>query len=98
MTAAGERRDPLARARRLRLASRVALALWMCGWVAFAVVVATSGSPDAVSALAVVICVLFAAGFVLEWRARRLEVRELAAMAARDDLSASRSRRLPRVR
>jgi hypothetical protein len=90
--------DRLVRARRYRLAGRVALALWMAAWVAFAIVVATDGSSDLVSALAVLICLLFAISFVLEARARRLEVLELVALAARDDLSASRSRGLPRVR
>jgi hypothetical protein len=90
--------DPLVRARRLRLGSRVCLCLWLAGWVAFAIVVGTSPGSDAVSALAVVICVLFALGFVLEARARRLELRELTAVLARDDLVAARSRGIPRVR
>jgi hypothetical protein len=90
--------DRLARARRLRLAGRVALGLWMIAWAAFAIVVATNGDSDVVSALAVLICLLFAASFILEARARRLEIVELVAAAARDDLSATRSRGLPRVR
>jgi hypothetical protein len=98
MAGSGAGTDPLVRAGRLRLASRVCLGLWLAGWVAFAIMVGTSGSTDSVSALAVVICLLFALGFVLEARARRLEVRELAAMMARDDLVAARSRGVPRVR
>jgi uncharacterized membrane protein len=87
--------DTLARARRFRRAGRVALALWMIGWVLFAIVVATNGNSDLVSALAVLICLMFAVSFVLEARARRLEA---AASVLRDELIASRSRRTSRVR
>jgi hypothetical protein len=90
--------DRLGSARRLRLVGRVALGCWMAAWLAFAIVVGTGGDADLVSALAVLICILFALSFVLEARARRLELRELVAAQARDDLSATRSRGLPRVR
>jgi hypothetical protein len=84
--------------RRLRLVGRVALGLWMSGWLAFAVVVGTGGRTDLLSALAVVICALFGLSVLCESRARRLEIRALVALTARDDLSAARSRGLPRVR
>jgi hypothetical protein len=90
--------DPLARARVLRLASRAALALWLLSWVAFGIVLSVSGSPDLVSAIAVVICLLFAISFLFESSARRIESRELAELLARSDLSAARSRGVPRVR
>jgi hypothetical protein len=70
----------------------------MAGWVAFAILVGTSSSADSVSAIAVLICLLFGLSFIFEALARRLEARELAAMMARDDLVAARSRGVPRVR
>jgi hypothetical protein len=98
MAGSGAGGDPLARARRLRYASRVALAFWLAAWIAFAIVVSTSGSADAVSALAVVICLLFGLSFALEARARRIELHAISALLARDDVVAARSRGVPRVR
>ncbi len=98
MAGSGAGTDPLVLAGRLRLAGRVVLGLWMAGWVAFAIVVSTSGSADTVSALAVVICLLFGVSFALEARARRLEIRQISALVARDDVVAARSRGVPRVR
>jgi hypothetical protein len=90
--------DPLARARHRRWAGRVVLALWLLSWVAFGIVLAVSGNPNLVSAIAVVICLLFAISFLLESSARRIEIRELTELVARNDLSAARSRGVPRVR
>jgi hypothetical protein len=93
-----DRVDPLSRARLLRLAGRVALALWLLCWVAFGIALVVSGGSDLISAIAVVICLLFAISFLLESSARRIEIRELAELDARNDLSATRSRGVPRVR
>jgi hypothetical protein len=93
-----EKLDQFRAARRLRVMGRIALGLWMTGWLAFAVVVGMGGRADLVSALAVIICALFGLSVLLESRARRLEIRALVTLTARDDLSAARSRGLPRVR
>jgi CHASE2 domain-containing sensor protein len=90
--------DAFRRARYLRGASHVAAALWLLGWVVFGILVGTRAATDLVSAVAVVICTLFAASFGLNAAARRLAWRELTAIAARDDLVASRSRGRTRVR
>lgn len=86
------------RARRFRIAGRVGLGLWVAGWAAFAVAVAVRAASDVISALAVLICLLFAASFGFEAAAKRLELRAIREILARDDLSASRSRGTPRVR
>jgi hypothetical protein len=90
--------DGLARARYLRLAGNVTLGLWALSWIVFGVLVGTHAASDLDSALAAVICILFAISFLLQAAARRLALRQLAELMARDDLSASRSRGLPRVR
>jgi cation transport ATPase len=90
--------DGFARARYLRLAGNVALGLWALSWVVFGVLVGIHGKSELVSALAAVICILFGISFLLQAAARRLAMRELAELMARDDLSATRSRGLPRVR
>jgi hypothetical protein len=90
--------DGFARARYLRRAGHVALGLWVIGWVVFAVLVGTRADNDLISAVAVLICVLFAISFALHVAARRVAWRELTEVVAREDLSASRSRGRLRVR
>jgi hypothetical protein len=98
MTQGLVRPDPLVIARHLRIAGRVNLGLWVTAWAAFAIAVAIRAASDVISALAVLICLFFAASFGLEATARRLELREIRAIIARNDLSAARSRGIPRVR
>ena len=90
--------DGFARARYLRRASHVALGLWVIGWVVFAVLIGTRADNDLISAIAVLICVLFAISFALQVGARRVAWRELTELVAREDLSASRSRGRQRAR
>jgi hypothetical protein len=90
--------DGFARARYLRGAGHVATALWLAGWLVFAILVGVRASADVVSAVAALICLIFAASFGLHVAARRVALRELRAMIARDDLVASRSRGRSRVR
>lgn len=92
------RADGFARARYLRLASHVVLGLWVIGWVVFAVLVAVRAGTNLVSAVAALICILFTIGCALQAVARRLAWRELQQQVTRDDLSATRSRGLTRVR
>jgi hypothetical protein len=90
--------DGFARARYLRVGGQVAFCLWIIGWVAFAVLVGFRASATLVSAVAALICILFAVSFGLQVASRRLAWRELQEMIARDDLSATRSRGPTRVR
>lgn len=90
--------DGFTRARYLRQASNVVLVLWALTWVLFAVLVGVRADNDLVSAVAVLICVLFGIGFALQASARRIAWRELSQLVAREDLSASRSRGRQRVR
>ena len=80
------------------LASHVALVMWALSWVSFAVLVGTRADNDLVSAVAVLICVLFGTSFALQTGARRVAWRELRELVAREDLSATRSRGRARVR
>jgi hypothetical protein len=98
MAGGSERVDGFSRARHLRGAAHVATALWLIGWVAFAILVAVRASTDLVSAVAVVICTAFAASFGFHTAARRSAWREITTRALRDDLVASRSRGRTRVR
>jgi small-conductance mechanosensitive channel len=90
--------DGFTRARYLRGAGYVATTLWLVGWVAFGILVGIRAATDLVSAVAVLICVLFATSFGLNVAARRLVWREITARAERDDLVASRSRGRKRLR
>lgn len=90
--------DGFARARYLRGAGHVATALWLAGWLFFAILIGIRASADLVSAVAALICLTFAASFGLHVAARRLALAELRAMIARDDLVASRSRGRSRLR
>ena len=92
------RLDGFARARYLRGAGHVATALWVFGWLVFAVLIAIRAGADLVSAVAVLICLAFTAGFGLQVAAHRVALRELRTMIARDDLVASRSRGRTRIR
>jgi hypothetical protein len=98
MAGRSARLDGFARARYLRGAGHVATALWVLGWLVFAVLIAIRASADLVSAVAVLICLAFAAGFGLQVAAHRVALRELRTMIARDDLVASRSRGRTRIR
>ena len=97
MADASDKPNRLALARRLHLAGRVALALWLTSWVAFGVALDVAHDERLVSALAVVICALFGIGFAFEAGARRLEARAFARLLDRSDLVAARSRGIPRV-
>lgn len=90
--------DGFAVARYLRIAGHVTLVLWVLGWIVFAVLVGIRAAADLVSAVAAMICILFAISFAFQAASRRLAWRELAELVAREDLSASRSRGTPRVR
>jgi Mn2+/Fe2+ NRAMP family transporter len=90
--------DGFALARNLRIAGHVTLALWIAGWLVFAVLVGTRARTDLVSAVAALICILFAISFALQVASHRVALRELTALIAREDLSASRSRGRTRVR
>ena len=90
--------DGFARARYLRRASFVTLVLWAIAWLVFGVLVGVRADNDLISAVAVVICVLFATSVALQSSARRIAWRELSELVAREDLSASRSRGPARVR
>jgi Kef-type K+ transport system membrane component KefB len=98
MTSRIARFDGFARARYLRIAGHVAFGLWIIGWLVFAVLIGIRASASLVSAVAALICILFAVSFGLQVASRRLAWRELTRLVARDDLSATRSRGLPRVR
>ena len=90
--------DGFTRARYLRRASFVTLVLWAIAWLGFAVLVGVRADNDLVSAVAVLICVLFAISVALQSGARRVAWRELSELVAREDLSASRSRGRARLR
>ncbi len=90
--------DAFQRARYLRGAGHAATGLWLAGWVSFGILVGARAATDLISAVAVLICTLFASSFGLQVAARRLVWREITARAARDDLVASRSRGRTRVR
>jgi small-conductance mechanosensitive channel len=90
--------DGFARARYLRIAGHVTLVLWLVGWLMFAVLVSMRAAADLVSAVAAMICILFAISFGFQVASRRVAWRELTELLAREDLSASRSRGTPRVR
>jgi hypothetical protein len=90
--------DGFARARYLRVAGHVTLVMWLVGWLVFAVLVGMRAAADLVSAVAAMICILFAISFAFQAASRRLAWRELSALLEREDLSASRSRGTPRVR
>jgi CHASE2 domain-containing sensor protein len=90
--------DAFARARFLRIAGHVTFALWVAGWLVFGVLVGTRASSALVSAVAALICILFAISFAFQVASRRVAWRELTAILAREDLSASRSRGRTRVR
>jgi lysylphosphatidylglycerol synthetase-like protein (DUF2156 family) len=98
MTSSITRADGLARARYLRIASHVVLGIWVLGWVLFAVLVGVRADTNLVSAVAALICILFAISCALQALSRRVAWRELVHLAARDDLSATRSRGITRVR
>ena len=98
MTDASRSSNQLAWARRLGIASRISLALWLTAWVAFGIALDAGRDDDLVSALAVVICVLFGLGFAFEAGARRLRARAFASLLDRADLVATGSRGIPRVR
>jgi hypothetical protein len=98
MTSRIARFDGFARARYLRVAGQLAFGLWIIGWLVFAVLIGIRASASLVSAVAALICILFAVSFGLQVASRRLAWRELTRLVARDDLSATRSRGLPRVR
>jgi hypothetical protein len=80
------------------MASHVTLVLWAIGWLVFAVLVGIRARTDLVSAVAALICILFAISFAFQVAARRVAWRELTELVAREDLSATRSRGVPRVR
>jgi hypothetical protein len=86
------------RARRILVAARVLLGLWIAGWLAFVALVSVRASTELLSALGAVICILFAGSFALEITARRMAWRALTTQTQRDDLVASRSRRSFRER
>jgi Mn2+/Fe2+ NRAMP family transporter len=98
MTSRIARFDGFARARYLRVAGQLTLGLWIIGWLVFAVLIGIRASASLVSAVAALICILFAVSFGLQVASRRLAWRELTRLVARDDLSATRSCGLPRVR
>jgi nucleotide-binding universal stress UspA family protein len=98
MVATPRRIDGFRRVRMLRGAGYATTALWLVGWVAFGILVATRAATDLISALAVVICALFGASFALQVAARRSAWQEIRRVAARDDLVASRSRGRSRLR
>jgi hypothetical protein len=85
------------RPQRLFFASRVALVLWIGGWIAFLVLSIAHAGAELLSGVGAIICVLFASGFGLRVLATRILMRELAAAKPTDELIASRSRRSPRV-
>jgi phosphate/sulfate permease len=90
--------DGFARARHLRVAGQVAFVLWIICWLAFATLIGFTPSSTLVSAVASLICLLFAASFGLQVASRRLAWRELRELIAREDLSSTRSRGPSRVR
>ncbi|MDQ1545785.1 MAG: hypothetical protein QOH69_689 [Actinomycetota bacterium] len=90
--------DGFALARCLRIAGHVTLGLWVFGWLVFAVLVGMRAASNLVSAAAALICILFAISFAFQVASRRVAWRELTALLAREDLSASRSRGRTRVR
>jgi membrane protein YdbS with pleckstrin-like domain len=90
--------DGFTRARYLRGASHVTTGLWLVGWVTFGILVGVRAANDLISAIAVFICVLFAASFALQVASRRVAWREIRATMQRDDLVASRSRGRTRIR
>jgi cation transport ATPase len=92
------RLDAFARARNLRVAGHVAFVLWVIGWLVFAVLVGMRAAAELVSAVAAMICILFAISFAFQVASRRVAWRELTELIAREDLSASRSRGRPRIR
>jgi cation transport ATPase len=92
------RADGFARARYLRWAGNAILALWIAGWIAFAILVGIRAATELVSAVAALICILFAIGFGLHAASRRIALRQIRELLERDDLSASRSRGRSRVR
>jgi hypothetical protein len=98
MTSRIARFDGFSVARYLRIAGQVAFCLWVIGWLAFGVLIAVRASATLVSAIAALICILFAASFGLHAASRRLALRELREVMEREDLSATRSRGWPRVR
>jgi hypothetical protein len=90
--------DGFARARLLRIAGQVVFGFWVAGWLVFAVLVGAGAGTTLVSAVAALICILFAVSFGLQVASRRLAWRELRELIAREDLSSTRSRGLSRVR
>jgi Mn2+/Fe2+ NRAMP family transporter len=90
--------DGFALARNLRIAGHVTFVLWLAGWLVFAILVGTRARTDLVSAVAALICIMFAISFAFQVASRRVALRELTALIAREDLSASRSRGRMRVR
>jgi hypothetical protein len=98
MTRRIARFDGFARARYLRVAGQVAFILWIICWLAFATLMGFRASATLISAVAALICILFAASFGLQVASRRLAWRELRELIAREDLSSTRSRGPSRVR
>jgi len=90
--------DGFALARNLRIAGHAMFALWIIGWLVFAILVGMRAQTDLVSAVAALICILFAISFAFQVASRRVAWRELTALLAREDTSASRSRGRTRVR
>jgi hypothetical protein len=79
-------------ARRLLLCARVAFGLWVAGWLVFITLVGLRASGAVLAGIGFVVSALFALGLLLEAVGRRRAWRELVREAARDDLTASRSR------
>jgi hypothetical protein len=98
MTSRVARFDGFAVARALRIAGRVAFGLWVVGWLVFGVLVAVRASATLLSAVAVLICVVFTISFGFQVASHRVAWRKLRELIAREDLSATRSRGLTRVR
>jgi len=79
-------------ARRLLFCARVAFGLWVTGWLVFITLVGLRASGAVLAGIGFVVSALFALGLLLETVGRRRAWRELVREAARDDLTASRSR------
>ena len=90
-------RAAIFRSSRLFRAGRVCLVLWIAAWIGYGILFAVRANGSLRDSVGVIACVLFGLALVFHVVADRRAWRELRARAAREDVSASRSRGDSRV-
>jgi hypothetical protein len=85
------------RSSRLLRAGRICIALWVASWIGYAILFAVGARPSLRDSVGVIACVMFGLALLLNIVGDRKAWREIRERAAREDLSAARSRGDSRV-